>query len=129
MCFTHYSLTVLFFFVYCYIASCGETHKILVVVVFILLSFNCFFCPFLKQGSLSSETELSQFFSHDVSSHTFLSESMLMSSHSDEALHQHSCRTSVNGSSSQPHGNMFFIWYLLPHFIRCMKCGSFWVTL
>ncbi|XP_051278198.1 PDZ domain-containing protein 2 isoform X2 [Dicentrarchus labrax] len=56
-----------------------------------------------SRGSLSSETELSQYFSQDVSSHSFLSESMLMVSDSDEALHQQSCSTSTDDNSSQPH--------------------------
>ncbi|KAM7416953.1 hypothetical protein PAMA_018840 [Pampus argenteus] len=59
--------------------------------------------PASRQGSLSSETELSQYFSQDVSSHSFLSETMLMDSISDEALHQQSCSTSIDDNSSQPH--------------------------
>uniref|UniRef100_A0A671VEH7 PDZ domain containing 2 n=1 Tax=Sparus aurata TaxID=8175 RepID=A0A671VEH7_SPAAU len=56
-----------------------------------------------SRGSLSSETELSQFFTPDVSSHSFLSESMLMGSNSDETLHQQSCSTSMEENTSQPH--------------------------
>ncbi|XP_027134209.1 PDZ domain-containing protein 2 isoform X3 [Larimichthys crocea] len=56
-----------------------------------------------SRGSLSSETELSQYFSQDVSSHSFLSESMLTGSNSDEALHQQSCSTSMDDSTLQPH--------------------------
>ncbi|XP_040899072.1 PDZ domain-containing protein 2 isoform X2 [Toxotes jaculatrix] len=56
-----------------------------------------------SRGSLSSETELSQYFSQDVSSHSFLSESMLMDLSSDEAVHQQSCMTSMDDTSSQPH--------------------------
>ncbi|XP_044052058.1 PDZ domain-containing protein 2 isoform X3 [Siniperca chuatsi] len=58
--------------------------------------------PASRQGSLSSETELSQYFSQDVSNHSFLSESMPMGSKSDEALHQQSCSTSMDDNSSQP---------------------------
>ncbi|XP_073321416.1 PDZ domain-containing protein 2 isoform X2 [Pagrus major] len=56
-----------------------------------------------SRGSLSSETELSQFFTPDVSSHSFLSESMLMGSNSDETLHQQGCSTSMEDNASQPH--------------------------
>ncbi|XP_028270753.1 PDZ domain-containing protein 2 isoform X2 [Parambassis ranga] len=56
-----------------------------------------------SRESLSSESELSQYFSQDISSHSFLSESILMSSNSDEALHQRSCSTSLDDSSPQPH--------------------------
>ncbi|XP_070760423.1 PDZ domain-containing protein 2 [Enoplosus armatus] len=59
--------------------------------------------PASRQGSLSSEAELSQYFSQDVSSHSFLSESMLTGSNSEEALHQQSCSTSMDDKSSQPH--------------------------
>ncbi|XP_068452358.1 PDZ domain-containing protein 2 [Clinocottus analis] len=55
-----------------------------------------------SRGSLSSETELSQYFSQDVSSHSFSSESVLMGSNSDEALHQRSCSTSMDDNSSRP---------------------------
>ncbi|XP_034398000.1 PDZ domain-containing protein 2 [Cyclopterus lumpus] len=58
--------------------------------------------PASRQGSLSSETELSQYFSQDVSSHSFSSESVLMGSTSDEALHQRSCSTSMDDNSSRP---------------------------
>uniref|UniRef100_A0A3B5AEG6 PDZ domain containing 2 n=1 Tax=Stegastes partitus TaxID=144197 RepID=A0A3B5AEG6_9TELE len=50
--------------------------------------------PASRQGSLSSETELSQYFSQDFSSHSFLSESTLMNSNSEEGLHQQSYTTS-----------------------------------
>ncbi|XP_039659264.1 PDZ domain-containing protein 2 isoform X2 [Perca fluviatilis] len=56
-----------------------------------------------SRGSLSSETELSQYFSQDSSSHSFLSESILMGSNSEEALHQQSYSTSMDDNSSQPH--------------------------
>ncbi|XP_034728300.1 PDZ domain-containing protein 2 isoform X3 [Etheostoma cragini] len=55
-----------------------------------------------SRGSLSSETELSQYFSQDSSNHSFLSESILGGSNSDEALHQQSCNTSMEDNSSQP---------------------------
>ncbi|XP_034548556.1 PDZ domain-containing protein 2 isoform X2 [Notolabrus celidotus] len=54
-----------------------------------------------SRGSLSSETELSQYFPQDVSNSSFLSESMLTGSTSDEALHPQSCSTSMDDSSSQ----------------------------
>uniref|UniRef100_A0A8C5EPT7 PDZ domain-containing protein 2-like n=1 Tax=Gouania willdenowi TaxID=441366 RepID=A0A8C5EPT7_GOUWI len=54
-----------------------------------------------SRGSLSSETELSQYFSQDSSSHTFLSDSMI----SDDALHLQSCNTSLDDSCSHPHGH------------------------
>ncbi|XP_042344853.1 PDZ domain-containing protein 2 [Plectropomus leopardus] len=59
--------------------------------------------PASRQGSLSSEAELSQYFSQDVSSHSFLSDSMLLASNSEEVLHQQSCSTSMDESSAQPH--------------------------
>lgn len=55
-----------------------------------------------SRDSLSSETESSQYFSQDVSSHSLLSESMLKDSDSDEAFQQPSCRTSMGAISSQP---------------------------
>ncbi|XP_076586310.1 PDZ domain-containing protein 2 isoform X2 [Chaetodon auriga] len=55
-----------------------------------------------SRGSLSSETESSQYFSQDASSHSLLSESMLKDSNSDEAFQQSSCRTSMGALSSQP---------------------------
>ncbi|XP_010778535.1 PDZ domain-containing protein 2-like, partial [Notothenia coriiceps] len=59
--------------------------------------------PASRQGSLSSETELSQYFSQDASSHSFLSESVLTASNSEEALHQPSCSTSLEDNSSRRH--------------------------
>ncbi|KAM7018183.1 PDZ domain-containing protein 2 [Tautogolabrus adspersus] len=56
-----------------------------------------------SRGSLSSESELSQYFPQDVSTHSFLSESMLIGSTSDEAIHQQSCSTSMDDSLSQTH--------------------------
>ncbi|KAL7392200.1 hypothetical protein ABVT39_021061 [Epinephelus coioides] len=56
-----------------------------------------------SRGSLSSETELSQYFSQDSSNQSFLSESMLTGSNSDEALHQQSCSASMDDNSTQPH--------------------------
>ncbi|XP_062240942.1 PDZ domain-containing protein 2 isoform X2 [Platichthys flesus] len=57
--------------------------------------------PASRQGSLSSETELSQYFSQDIPS--FLSDSMLMSLNSDEGLHQQRCSMSMDDSTSQLH--------------------------
>ncbi|XP_023253396.1 PDZ domain-containing protein 2 [Seriola lalandi dorsalis] len=58
--------------------------------------------PASRQGSLSSEAELSQYFSQDVSSHSFLSDTMLIGLSGDEAPHQQSCRTSMDDNASQP---------------------------
>ncbi|XP_029943635.1 PDZ domain-containing protein 2-like isoform X3 [Salarias fasciatus] len=55
-----------------------------------------------SRGSLSSETELSQYFSQDGCSPSFLSESILMGSTSDDAL-QHSFTASAEDGSSQTH--------------------------
>ncbi len=63
----------------------------------------------LQQGSLSSEAELSQYFSvHDVPSHSSLSETMAMGSSDDDMLHSsRSCNTSMEESAApQPHGNI-----------------------
>ncbi|XP_041643763.1 PDZ domain-containing protein 2 isoform X3 [Cheilinus undulatus] len=57
--------------------------------------------PASRQGSLSSETELSQYFPQDVSSHSFLSESILIGSTSNDALHQQSCNTSMDENAPQ----------------------------
>ncbi|KAK5870538.1 hypothetical protein PBY51_003478 [Eleginops maclovinus] len=59
--------------------------------------------PASRQGSLSSETELSQYFPPDASSHSILSESVLTASNSEEALHQQSCSISLEDNSSRPH--------------------------
>ncbi|XP_071393969.1 PDZ domain-containing protein 2-like, partial [Centroberyx affinis] len=59
--------------------------------------------PASRQGSLSSETELSQYFSQEVASHSSLSESMLMGSSSEDMLHHRSCSASVDNPSPQPH--------------------------
>ncbi|XP_060893475.1 PDZ domain-containing protein 2 isoform X4 [Labrus mixtus] len=58
--------------------------------------------PASRQGSLSSESELSQYFPQDVSTNSF-SESLLTGSTSDEAIHQQSCVTSMDDSLSQTH--------------------------
>ncbi|XP_047187330.1 PDZ domain-containing protein 2 [Scophthalmus maximus] len=55
--------------------------------------------PASRQGSLSSETELSQYFSQDLSRHSFLSDSVL----SDDAPHQQSCSTSMDDNTPQTH--------------------------
>ncbi|XP_047448673.1 PDZ domain-containing protein 2 isoform X2 [Mugil cephalus] len=52
--------------------------------------------------SLSSGINISQYASHNVSGHSILSESILMVSNSDEALHQQSCSTSMDDISTQP---------------------------
>ncbi|XP_076021310.1 PDZ domain-containing protein 2 [Genypterus blacodes] len=52
--------------------------------------------PASRQGSLSSETELSQYFSQDVSSASFLSESTLVASNSEDGLHRRNCAASMD---------------------------------
>ncbi|XP_050966616.1 PDZ domain-containing protein 2 isoform X1 [Labeo rohita] len=62
--------------------------------------------PASRQGSLSSEAELSQYFSvHDVPSHSSLSETMAMGSSDDDMLNSsRSCNTSMEESAApQPH--------------------------
>lgn len=60
----------------------------------------------MQQGSLSSEAELSQYFSHDIPSQSSLSETMAMGSSDDDMLHNHqrSCSTSLEESGVQPLG-------------------------
>ncbi|XP_051981922.1 PDZ domain-containing protein 2 [Xyrauchen texanus] len=63
--------------------------------------------PASRQGSLSSEAELSQYFSvHNVPSQSSLSETMPMGSSDDDMLHSsRSCNTSMEESAApQPHG-------------------------
>uniref|UniRef100_A0A8C2GZR4 PDZ domain containing 2 n=1 Tax=Cyprinus carpio TaxID=7962 RepID=A0A8C2GZR4_CYPCA len=65
--------------------------------------------PASRQGSLSSEAELSQYFSvHDAPSHSSLSETMAMGSSDDDMLHSsRSCNTSMEESAApRPHGNI-----------------------
>ncbi|KAJ8261287.1 hypothetical protein COCON_G00170100 [Conger conger] len=59
--------------------------------------------PASRQGSLSSETELSQYFSQDVPSQTSLSETMVTSSSIDSLNHLKSCTASVDGPGALPH--------------------------
>uniref|UniRef100_A0A672T1Z4 Uncharacterized LOC107552549 n=1 Tax=Sinocyclocheilus grahami TaxID=75366 RepID=A0A672T1Z4_SINGR len=62
--------------------------------------------PASRQGSLSSEAELSQYFSvHDVPSHSSLSETTVMGSSDDDMLHSsRSCNTSMEESAApRPH--------------------------
>ncbi|XP_029573942.1 PDZ domain-containing protein 2 isoform X2 [Salmo trutta] len=61
--------------------------------------------PASRQGSLSSEAELSQYFSQEVTSHSSLSETMAMGSSDDDMLHQRSCNTSIDDTPpTKPHG-------------------------
>ncbi|XP_042177175.1 LOW QUALITY PROTEIN: PDZ domain-containing protein 2 [Oncorhynchus tshawytscha] len=55
--------------------------------------------PASRQGSLSSEAELSQYFSQEVTSHSSLSETMAMCSSDDDMLNHRSCNT----TPTQPH--------------------------
>ncbi|XP_073695624.1 PDZ domain-containing protein 2 [Garra rufa] len=63
--------------------------------------------PASRQGSLSSEAELSQYFSvHDVPSQSSLAETIAMGSSNDDMLSR-SCNTSMEESAApQPHGNI-----------------------
>lgn len=67
-------------------------------------STQFYFFTYLKQGSLSSEAELSQYFSQDMSNHSFMSDSMLMSMNNDNGVHQQSCRTSMDDNTTRAHG-------------------------
>ncbi|KAM4746203.1 uncharacterized protein pdzd2 isoform 2-T2 [Anableps anableps] len=55
-----------------------------------------------SRASLSSETELSQYFPHEVPSHSVTSEAILKSSNSDQGLHQLGCSTSTEDDPLQP---------------------------
>ncbi|XP_029999251.1 PDZ domain-containing protein 2 isoform X2 [Sphaeramia orbicularis] len=57
--------------------------------------------PASRQGSLSSETELSQYFSQDVTNHSFMSESTLRGSNSGRTQYNRSCSASMDDSPSQ----------------------------
>ncbi|MBN3301116.1 PDZD2 protein, partial [Amia calva] len=59
--------------------------------------------PASRQGSVSSEAELSQYFSHDVPSQTSLSETMVTGSSDEELLRHKSCNTSLDDSVAPPH--------------------------
>ncbi|XP_019908462.3 PDZ domain-containing protein 2 isoform X2 [Esox lucius] len=60
--------------------------------------------PASRQGSLSSEAELSQYFSQEVTNHSSLSETMAMGSSDDDMLHNRSCNTSIDDTPTQSHG-------------------------
>uniref|UniRef100_A0A672ZHZ7 Pro-interleukin-16 n=1 Tax=Sphaeramia orbicularis TaxID=375764 RepID=A0A672ZHZ7_9TELE len=60
--------------------------------------------PASRQGSLSSETELSQYFSQDVTNHSFMSESTLRGSNSGRTQYNRSCSASMDDSPSQTYG-------------------------
>ncbi|XP_041854664.1 PDZ domain-containing protein 2 isoform X2 [Melanotaenia boesemani] len=60
--------------------------------------------PSSRQHSLSSETELSQYFPRDVSSPSFPSESNLKMSDSEEMLTHQCCSALLDDGSSQPNG-------------------------
>ncbi|XP_036454186.1 PDZ domain-containing protein 2 isoform X2 [Colossoma macropomum] len=63
--------------------------------------------PASRQGSLSSEAELSQYFSHDVPSQSSLSETMAMGSSDDDMLHNsRSCNTSLDEPTA-PHSRAY----------------------
>ncbi|XP_066568143.1 PDZ domain-containing protein 2 isoform X2 [Amia ocellicauda] len=63
--------------------------------------------PASRQGSVSSEAELSQYFSHDVPSQTSLSETMVTGSSDEELLRHKSCNTSLDDSVAPPHNPAF----------------------
>ncbi|KAJ8405557.1 hypothetical protein AAFF_G00315370 [Aldrovandia affinis] len=58
--------------------------------------------PASRQGSLSSEAELSQYFSHEIPSQSSLSESMVMASSDDDLLNHKSYGTSLDDTGAQP---------------------------
>ncbi|MBN3319730.1 PDZD2 protein, partial [Atractosteus spatula] len=58
--------------------------------------------PASRQGSLSSEAELSQYFSHDVPSQSSLSETMVTGSSDEELLRHKSCSTSLDDTIAPP---------------------------
>ncbi|KAJ8005587.1 hypothetical protein DPEC_G00119490 [Dallia pectoralis] len=60
--------------------------------------------PASRQGSLSSEAELSQYFSQEVTNHSSLSETMAMGSSDDDMLHSRSCNTSIDDTPTNAHG-------------------------
>ncbi|XP_066509661.1 PDZ domain-containing protein 2-like isoform X1 [Hoplias malabaricus] len=63
--------------------------------------------PASRQGSLSSEAELSQYFSHEVPSQSSLSETLAMGSSDDDMLHNsRSCNTSLDESAA-PHSHAY----------------------
>uniref|UniRef100_A0A673XLV9 PDZ domain-containing protein 2-like n=1 Tax=Salmo trutta TaxID=8032 RepID=A0A673XLV9_SALTR len=71
--------------------------------------------PASRQGSLSSEAELSQYFSQEVTSHSSLSETMAMGSSDDDMLHQRSCNTSIDDTPpTKPHGTVYYPPYTAP---------------
>ncbi|XP_034025424.1 PDZ domain-containing protein 2 [Thalassophryne amazonica] len=59
--------------------------------------------PASQEGSLNSETDLSQYFSPEESGHSFQSESMLLVPNSFEVLHQRSCTTPEVNRSTHAH--------------------------
>ncbi|KAJ8263063.1 hypothetical protein COCON_G00155200 [Conger conger] len=59
--------------------------------------------PASRQGSLSSEAELSQYFLPDGPSPSSFSETMAMVSTNDDLLHLRSCSASLDQSGAQPH--------------------------
>ncbi|MBN3271020.1 PDZD2 protein, partial [Polyodon spathula] len=62
--------------------------------------------PASRQGSLSSEAELSQYFSH-VPSQSSLSDTMVTGSSDEELLRNKSCNTSLDDSSAPPLNSAF----------------------
>ncbi|KAJ8380445.1 hypothetical protein SKAU_G00012230 [Synaphobranchus kaupii] len=59
--------------------------------------------PASRQGSLSSEAELSQYFLQDVPSQSSLLESIVMGSSDDDQVHHRSCSASLDRTGAQPH--------------------------
>ncbi|KAJ8339273.1 hypothetical protein SKAU_G00360590 [Synaphobranchus kaupii] len=60
--------------------------------------------PASRQGSLSSEAELSQYLAQDVPSQTSLPETILAGSSNDSLHHHKSCTASIDGTGTLPHG-------------------------
>lgn len=94
--FTRVCILSLVLYWFCCISALGFLRKQLIGLT--KQSFHGDFWPvlFVKQDSLSSETELSQYFPQELSSH----------SDSDEILHQQSCIIAMENSSSQTRGNI-----------------------
>ncbi|KAL4617498.1 PDZ domain-containing protein 2-like [Arapaima gigas] len=63
--------------------------------------------PASRQGSLSSEAELSQYFSHGVLSQSSLSETMATGSSDDNPNYHRSCNTSLDEAGAVSHGPGF----------------------
>ncbi|KAG2466553.1 PDZD2 protein, partial [Polypterus senegalus] len=64
--------------------------------------------PVSRQGSVSSETELSQYFSHDIPSQSSFSDTLGTGSSDEEQLRHKSCDTSLDENSNLPISSVDF---------------------